>query len=59
MTPLTSINSFAEILVSVSGDEGTAAVAERKEFASIVHRESTRLTERLETVLDLSRLEAG
>lgn len=59
LTPLTSINSFAEILVSVAGDEGPAAQAERKEFAMIVHRESTRLTEMLQTVLDLSRLEAG
>jgi signal transduction histidine kinase len=59
LTPLTSISSFAEILAGVAGDESGVGTAERKEFASIVHREACRLTEMLQALLDLSRLEAG
>jgi signal transduction histidine kinase len=58
LTPLTSISSFAEILAGIAGDDAPAAAAERTEFASIVHREAVRLTDMLQTLLDLSRIEA-
>ena len=59
LTPLTSIRGFAEILGTTAADDGEAAVAERLEFASIVQQESGRLTQMLQSVLDLSMLEAG
>ena len=59
LTPLTSISSFAEILAGIAGDDAPAAAAERTEFASIVHREAVRLTDMLQMLLDLSRIEAG
>jgi signal transduction histidine kinase/signal recognition particle receptor subunit beta len=58
LTPLTSISSFAEILAGMAGDESPAAAAERVEFSSIVQREAVRLTDMLQTLLDLSRIEA-
>lgn len=59
LTPLQSIGSAGEILGSVAADEGETAVAERREFASVVTRETARLTSMLRAVLDLSQLEAG
>jgi len=59
LTPLTSIGGFAEILATTASDEGEAAAAERLEFASIVQKESGRLSSMLQSVLDLSMLEAG
>jgi signal transduction histidine kinase/signal recognition particle receptor subunit beta len=59
LTPLTSITSFAEILSGISGDAAPAAAAERTEFATIIHREAARLTEMVQALLDLQRLEAG
>ena len=59
LTPLTSIAGFAEILCSTAGEDGETAAAERREFASIVHVESARLTTMLQSVLDLSMLESG
>src|SRR5262249_34538491 len=41
-----------------ASDASPAAAAERTEFSSIVHRESVRLAEMLQTLLDLSRIEA-
>jgi len=58
LTPLTSISSFAEILAGMAGDESPAATAERIEFSSIVQREAVRLTDMLQSLLDLSRIEA-
>jgi sigma-B regulation protein RsbU (phosphoserine phosphatase) len=58
LTPLTSISSFAEILAGMAGDESPAAAAERVEFSAIVQREAVRLTDMLQTLLDLSRIEA-
>ncbi len=58
LTPLTSISSFAEILAGMAGEESPAAAAERVEFSSIVQREAVRLTDMLQTLLDLTRIEA-
>jgi signal transduction histidine kinase/signal recognition particle receptor subunit beta len=58
LTPLTSISSFAEILAGMAGDDSPAAAAERVEFSSIVQREAVRLTDMLQSLLDLSRIEA-
>ncbi len=59
LTPLTSISSFAEILAGIAGDSAPASAAERTEFSTIIHREAARLTEMVQTLLDLSRIEAG
>jgi signal transduction histidine kinase/signal recognition particle receptor subunit beta len=59
LTPLTSISSFAEILVGIAGDAAPASAAERTEFSTIVRREAARLTDMVQTLLDLSRIEAG
>jgi signal transduction histidine kinase/signal recognition particle receptor subunit beta len=59
LTPLTSITSFAEILSGISGDAASGTAAERTEFATIIHREAARLTDMVQTLLDLSRIEAG
>jgi signal transduction histidine kinase/signal recognition particle receptor subunit beta len=59
LTPLTSISSFAEILAGIAGDPAPASAAERTEFSTIIHREAARLTEMVQTLLDLSRIEAG
>ena len=54
-TPMTSIRTFAEILLSPEAitDE------ERKRFVSIIHEESQRLTRLLDEILDMGLLEAG
>lgn len=54
-TPMTSIRSFSEILMS--GDPVTDE--ERKQFVSIIHDESMRLTRLLDEILDISHLESG
>src|SRR5690606_12291202 len=54
-TPLTSIRSFAEILVG--SNDVRASEAER--FLRIIHEESMRLTRLLDSTLDLSLLERG
>src|SRR5262245_64636548 len=59
LTPLTSITSFAEILAGIAGDATPASAAERAEFAGVIRREAGRLTDMVQTLLDLTRLEAG
>lgn len=59
LTPLQSIGSAAEILTAVAAEEGPRSVEDRREFSSVVQRESTRLTTMLRQVLDLSQVEAG
>ena len=54
-TPLTSIRSFSEILF----DDPDLDAEKRREFLSIIIRESERLTRLINQVLDLARLEAG
>ncbi len=55
-TPLTSIGGFAELLESGAGgvlsDQG-------KDYIAAIRESVTRLTEQIETVLDLSQSEAG
>jgi signal transduction histidine kinase len=51
-TPITSINGFAELLMA---DE--AVPAEAREFLSIIHGESQRLTRMISTFLSVARLE--
>ncbi len=54
-TPMTSVRSFAEILLEtgdLSSDEG-------KRFLSIIYEESLRLTRLLDQILDLNVLERG
>ena len=54
-TPLTSIRSFAEILL----DHGEEDEETRREFISIIHEESVRLTRLVNNLLDLGRIRAG
>jgi len=54
-TPMTSIRSFAEILLS----DAELAPDEKRRFTTIIHDESLRLTRLLDEILDISRLEAG
>ena len=54
-TPMTSIRSFAEILL---GDREVSE-EERQRFVTIIHDESLRLTRLLDEILDISHLEAG
>ncbi len=54
-TPMTSIRSFAEILLSVDDLEP----AQRERFLATIHNESVRLTRLLDDILDLSALEHG
>ena len=54
-TPLTSIRSFSEILF----DDPDLDAEKRREFLTIIIRESERLTRLINQVLDLARLEAG
>ena len=54
-TPMTSIRSFSEILLS-HDDLGSA---ERERFTRTIHQESLRLTKLLDEILDLNALERG
>lgn len=54
-TPLTSIRSFSEILL----EDGETDEAVQREFLTIIHRESERLTRLVNNVLDLAKIEAG
>lgn len=54
-TPMTSIRSFAEVLL----DEDGLTLDERERFVGIIHQESLRLTRLLDEILDLNRLDAG
>ena len=54
-TPLTSIRAFSEILF----DNPDLDVAQRGQFASIILKESERLTRLINQVLDLSKIESG
>lgn len=58
MTPLTSIRGSAEILVQLAEDDSEHAASDRAEFAGIVDKESGRLADMLQALLDLSQLEA-
>ena len=52
--PVTSIKSFAEILLNYDEDRDT-----QKEFLSIINDESDRLTRLINDFLDLSKIQAG
>jgi len=54
-TPLTSIRSFSEILLENEDAEDDV----KREFISIIHKESERLTRLVNDVLDLAKVEAG
>jgi signal transduction histidine kinase len=54
-TPMTSIRSFADLLVNADGIEP----GQVKRFLTIIHDESQRLTRLLDEILDLSHLEQG
>ena len=54
-TPMTSIRSFSEILLS----EGRLEEDERQKFLATIHKESLRLTKLLDQILDLNALERG
>jgi signal transduction histidine kinase len=53
-TPMTSIRSFAELLMSESLEP-----EQTRRFAGIIHEESLRLTRLLDEILDVNRLESG
>ncbi len=53
-TPLTSIRSFAELLLSYEQPD-----AVRNEFLNIIRAESERLTRMVNDVLDVTRIESG
>ncbi len=54
-TPLTSIKGFTEILLSYEDVDHKT----QKEFISIIHEESERLTRLINDILDLSKIESG
>ncbi len=54
-TPLTSIKGFAEILLSYQDVDPKT----QREFISIIHEESERLTRLINDILDLSKIESG
>jgi PAS domain S-box-containing protein len=54
-TPLTSIRSFSEILLQ----HGDSEPEVRREFLTIINKESERLTRLVNNVLDLAKIEAG
>jgi hypothetical protein len=54
-TPLTSIRAFSEIL----HDNPNMDVEERKNFLSIITKETERLTRLINEILDMAKLEAG
>ncbi len=53
-TPLTSIQGFVEMLLA-----GDFPLEKEREFAGIINDEALRLTELVEDLLDISRLESG
>jgi len=55
LTPLTSIQSFSEILLDMEGGR----TGESGEFLGIINKEALRLTGRLKDLLDLSQIETG
>jgi Na+/proline symporter/nitrogen-specific signal transduction histidine kinase len=54
-TPMTAIRAFSEILL----EEGEFETSDRRRFIDTIHRESLRLTNLLDEILDLSALERG
>lgn len=54
-TPMTSIRSFAEILL----DDRHLDEEQSRRFVGIIHEESLRLTRLLDEILEMSRLEKG
>ena len=54
-TPLTSIKGFAEILLSYQDVDHKT----QKDFLTIIHDESDRLTRLINNILDLSKIESG
>ena len=54
-TPLTSILGFAELLQ----DSENFSVQERSEFAALIHDRAEKLSELIDELLDISRIEAG
>jgi signal transduction histidine kinase len=54
-TPMTSIRSFAEVLL----DADALPADKRDRFVGIIYQESQRLTRLLDEILDLNRLESG
>lgn len=54
-TPMTSIRSFAEILL----EHDDLSADQRERFTTTIHQESLRLTKLLDEILDLSALERG
>ncbi len=54
-TPMTSIRSFAEVLL----DSEDLPEEKRARFVEIIYQESQRLTRLLDEILDLGRLESG
>ncbi|MGE0684922.1 MAG: PAS domain S-box protein, partial [Candidatus Binatia bacterium] len=53
-TPLTSLRGFAELML-----KRDFSLEKQREFLSIIHRESLRLTELINDFLDLQRIESG
>ena len=54
-TPLTIIKSYAEMIVDISGDNKE----KREEHLGVIVKETDRLTELVNDILDLSKIEAG
>ncbi|MDZ4185081.1 MAG: ATP-binding protein [Desulfuromonadales bacterium] len=54
-TPLTSILGFAELLQ----DSENFSLQERAEFAALIHDRAEKLSELIDELLDISRIEAG
>src|SRR5690606_7478741 len=54
-TPMTSIRSFAEILLETPDLDA----AQSRHFLQVIHEETVRLTRLLDSTLDLSLLERG
>lgn len=53
-TPLASLRGFAELMLTRDYDEG-----KRREFLTIIHKESKRLAELINNFLDLQRIQSG
>ncbi|MFG0319774.1 MAG: sensor histidine kinase, partial [Planctomycetota bacterium JB042] len=54
-TPLSSIRSFSEILLNYENEDPTTM----REFLSIIHEESERLSRLVNDLLDLTKIESG